>query len=107
VALGTGLGSLVNATVLFVVFERRVGGLRGSDLGGRLLRIAGASLAMAAIVAWAAAELTRVFGTKGIAAHVGVGLIPVVVGVLVYQTLALLLGIPEARTILRLFRRRP
>jgi putative peptidoglycan lipid II flippase len=107
VALGTGLGSLVNATVLFVVFERRVGGLRGSGLAGRLLRIVGAALAMAAVVAWAAAELTRVFGTKGFAAHAAVGLVPVVVGVLVYQALALLLGIPEARTLLRLFRRRP
>ena len=39
VALGTGLGSLVNAGVLLAVFERRVGGLRGAGLGGRLARI--------------------------------------------------------------------
>jgi len=106
VALGTGLGSLVNATVLFVVFERRVGGLRGSGLGGRLLRIVAAALVMGAIVAWTAAELTKALGTKGFTAQAAVGLIPVVVGVFAYQGAALVLRIPEARTVLRLFRRR-
>jgi putative peptidoglycan lipid II flippase len=107
VALGTGLGSLVNAVVLFVVFERRVGGLRGSGLGRRVLRIVGAALVMGAIVFWTAGELTRLLGTKGFLAQAVIGLVPVVVGVVAYEAAALLLKIPEARTVLRLVRPRP
>ncbi len=107
VALGTGLGSFVNALVLFVVFERRVGGLRGSGLGGRLLRVVAASLAMAALAGLAAGQLTRLVGTHGFFAQATVGLVPVVLGVAVYEGLALVLGIPEAKTVLRMLRRRP
>jgi putative peptidoglycan lipid II flippase len=107
VALGTGLGSLVNAAVLFLVFERRVGGLRGAGLGLRLVKVVVAALVMAALAGVVAGQLARLVGTHGLLAQATVGLVPVVVGVAVYEGLALALGIPEARTILRLFGRRP
>ncbi len=106
VALGTGLGALVNAGVLLAVFERRVGGLRRFGLGLRLARIVGASTLMAG-VAWLAARLlTSQLGTTGLLSQVVVGLLPVVVGIVVYQGLALAFGIPEARTILGVLRSR-
>jgi putative peptidoglycan lipid II flippase len=105
VALGTGLGSLVNALVLVFVFERRVGGLWKSGLGGRLLRVSAAALAMSAIAGLAAGQLVRLVGTQGLLAQATVGLAPVLLGVAVYEALALALGIPEARTLVRLVRR--
>ncbi len=106
VALGTGLGALVNAGVLIAVFERRVGGLRRTELAARLARIVAAAAVMAG-AAWAlAGVLTAWLGTHGLLAQVTVGLVPVVMGVVVYQGLALLLGIPEARTIQGLLTRR-
>jgi putative peptidoglycan lipid II flippase len=106
VALGTGLGSLVNAAVLFLVFERRVGGLRGSGLGSRLLRVSGAAVVMAALAAISAQQLARMLGTEGILAQAVVGLAPVALGVAFYEALALALGITEARTVFGILRRR-
>jgi putative peptidoglycan lipid II flippase len=106
VALGTGLGSLVNAAVLFVAFERRVGGLRGAGLGARVVRIVAASLVMAGTAGLVAYQLARLVGTQGPLAQATVGLVPVLLGIVVYEGLALRLGIPEARTVLALLHRR-
>ncbi len=106
VALGTGLGSLVNAAVLFLVFERRVGGLRGAGLGGRVARIVLAALVMAGMAGLVAARLEHIVGTQGLLAQATVGLVPVLLGIVAYEGLALLLGIPEARTILAILRPR-
>jgi len=106
VALGTALGALVNAGLLLTVFERRVGGLRGTGLGVRLVRIVAAAAVMAGAAWLLATELARLVGTQGLLAQATLGLVPVVLGVVVYGGLALLLGIPEARTILTLLRRR-
>jgi putative peptidoglycan lipid II flippase len=106
VALGTSLGALVNATVLLVTFERRVGGLRGAGLASPLMRMAAAAAIMGP-AAWAAAQLMeRMAGTSGLAAQALTGLVPVASGALVYFGVARLLRIPEARSLIGALRRR-
>jgi len=106
IALGTSLGSLVNALVLMATFERTVGGLRGQGLGGRVGRMVAAAAVMAP-AAWAAAVgLERYMGTRGFVAQAVTGLVPVAAGALVYLVVAFALRTPEARTLLDILRRR-
>jgi peptidoglycan biosynthesis protein MviN/MurJ (putative lipid II flippase) len=106
VALGTSLGSLVNAMVLIAAFEGQVGGLRGQGLIGRVGRMAAAAAVMGP-AAWAAGvAIERFVGTQGIVAQAVTGLVPVAAGAALYLGGALLLGIPEARTLLAVVRRR-
>lgn len=107
VALGTSAGSLVNAIVLVVVFERRIGGLLGRGLGGAVARMALAALLMAPAARFAASFLESHVGTHGLMAQLATGLIPVAVGVVVYGFAARLLRIPEAVALVDLARRRP
>ena len=107
VALGTSLGSLANAAVLVVVLERRIGGLLTRDALGRLARMAAASLAMALLLVPLGTWLTAAFGIRGLVAQGLTGLVPVCVGVAAYLTLARLLGIQEAASLLDLVSRRP
>jgi len=106
VALGTALGSIVNATFLAVVFERRLGGLRGHGLVGLFVRMALAAAAMAP-VCWALARgLEGAFGAQGLRAQVLTGLVPVMVGVLVYGLAAWVLRVPQAAMLMDLVLRR-
>jgi putative peptidoglycan lipid II flippase len=106
VALGTSLGSLVNAIVLIVAFEGRVGGLRGQGLTRRVARMAAAAAVMGP-AAWSVARLLdRAVGTAGLAAQAVTGLIPVAAGAVLYLGMARLLRIPEARHLLSLLRRK-
>jgi putative peptidoglycan lipid II flippase len=106
VALGLSLGSLANAGLLLVMLERRVGGILDREVWSRLGRVALAAILMAP-VAWAGAwGLERAVGTRGLLAQAATGLVPVVLGVLVYGALAVLLGLPEARAFLDWLRRR-
>ena len=112
IALGTALGSLVNATVLFGVFQRRTGGLATRDLGISIAKIAVASALLAA-AAWATLRAAAaVVGEGGIVAQLVTGLGPIAVGGAVYFAAAHILHIEEARTIVgavlrRLRPRRP
>jgi len=101
VALGTAFGSLVNAGVLFGVFQRRLGGLVGVGLGRRFLRIGGAATAMVPVAWLASTTLERALGTRGLLAQVLGGLVPVVVGMLAYVGVAVLLKVEEAKTVLQ------
>jgi putative peptidoglycan lipid II flippase len=106
VALGTALGSIVNAGFLATVFERRVGGLRGQGLASRLLRMGAAALAMAPVVWLAAQALASGLGSRGLMAQAVTGIIPVLGGIAVYGTLAWLFRVPEARAFTDHLRRR-
>jgi len=105
VALGTSLGSMLNAAVLLVAFERRVRET-GGGLSKGLARMALAAAVMAPLVWLAAAGLERALGTHGLFAQAITGLVPVVAGVAVYGGAAWLLGIPEAAALWGLLRRR-
>lgn len=106
VALGTALGSIANATLLLGLFEQSVGGLRGHGLGRGLGRIVAAALPMAAAAWLAASTLESRLGTHGLRAQALTGLVPVLLGVIVYLGLARLLRVPEAETLLEAVRRR-
>jgi putative peptidoglycan lipid II flippase len=106
IALGTALGSIANVFVLVGVFEARQGGLVRRVATSSVARTLVAALAMSA-ASWAAAQgLTSAFGTRGLAAKLVVGLVPVVLGVAVYLGASLVLRIPEARELLVSLRRR-
>jgi putative peptidoglycan lipid II flippase len=106
VALGTALGSLLNALVLGLAFEKRVGGLLGHGLLRPVLRMAVAAAVMGAL-AWAsAAGLERAFGTHGLRAQLVTGLLPVCVGVVTYAALTRLFRVPEAEAVLGMVRSR-
>jgi putative peptidoglycan lipid II flippase len=105
VALGTSLGALVDAVILLVVFDRRVG-LRGGGMRAPLTKMAAAAV-MVAPLAWGAARaLEGAVGTSGLAAQGLTGLGPVTVGAAGYLALAGALRIPEAVTLFDILRGR-
>jgi len=106
IALGTAVGSLVNALILALVFQRRVGGLFTGDLAGRLLRMGIAGAAMVPAAWWAALTLEAAFGTRGLTAQLVTGLGPIAVGGLVYGAACWMLRLQEARSILSVVLRR-
>jgi putative peptidoglycan lipid II flippase len=106
IALGTALGSLLNAFVLAGVFQRRVGGLVTPRLSGRLLRMAIAAAAMWPSVWFSLRILEARFGTQGLMAQLVTGLGPIAVGGLVYAVSSRLLRLEEAHAILDAVRRR-
>jgi putative peptidoglycan lipid II flippase len=106
VALGTALGSIVNAAFLATVFERRMGGLRGQGLAARLLRMGAAALLMAPVAWFTAHALTSALGNRSLVAQAVTGIVPVLSGIAAYGALAWLFRVPEARTFADLLRRR-
>jgi peptidoglycan biosynthesis protein MviN/MurJ (putative lipid II flippase) len=106
IALGTALGSLVNAGLLVGLFERRVGGLFGHGLFRPVGRMAASAAAMGALAWLAAAGLERLVGTRGLGAQVATGLLPVAVGVGSYLLLTHVLRVGEADALWRAFRDR-
>jgi putative peptidoglycan lipid II flippase len=106
IALGTALGSLLNAFVLAGMFQRRVGGLVTRRLSWRLLRMAIAAAAMWPAVWFAVRILEARFGTQGLVAQIVTGLAPIAVGAIVYAVVSRLLRLEEAHAILDAIRRR-
>jgi len=106
VALGTALGSLLNALVLAVAFEKKVGGLLGHGLLRPVARMALAAAAMGG-VAWACAVgLERALGTHGLVAQLVTGLIPVCAGIFVYGLLTRLFRVAESEVLFGMVRAR-
>lgn len=106
VALGTALGSLLNALLLLVVLERRLQVVRGHGLSGALGRMLAGALVMAPACWGAARGLEGMLGTRGLLAQALTALGPVVLGVLVYGLVTRLLRLPEVEAVLALARRR-
>lgn len=106
IALGTALGSLVNAVLLVALFQRRVGGLFGHGLLRPVVRMAVASALMGvacrALSAWLEGEL----GATGLQAQLASGLVPVAAGIALYLALTRALGVGEAHVLMALARRR-
>ncbi len=96
IALGTALGSLLNAACLLSVFERRTGGLLGHGLVPGVLRMAVAAALMGVLARLLSAALEQRLGTHGLVAQLASGLLPVVAGTLVYFGLTQLLRVGEA-----------
>ena len=106
IALGTALGSLMNAVVLMSVFQRRIGGLATRALGWAVLRMLAAAVLMGVASVAALRGTEGVLGYRGIVAQLITGLVPVTLGAAVYFLAAHLLHIEEARTIVGAILRR-
>jgi putative peptidoglycan lipid II flippase len=106
IALGTALGSLVNAGLLVALFEKRVGGLLGHGLFRPIARMAAAAASMGGLAWLVAAGLERLVGTGGLVAQLVTGLVPVVAGVLLYVLLTRALAVAEADVLWRMVRDR-
>ena len=105
IALGTALGSVMNAAVLVAVFESRVGGLVRALFSWAMARMALAAAVMAPAAMYAARELEGWFGTHGLRAQLVTGLLPVALGGVVYLAVTGALRVPEAAQLLSLWRR--
>jgi len=99
IALGTALGSLLNAGCLLVVFQRRVGGLLGQGLLRGIARMALAAAVMGVLAWLAAGALERALGTAGLVAQLATGLVPVAAGAALYFALTHLLRVGEAHAL--------
>ncbi len=106
IAIGTALGSLLNAALLVGSFERRVGGLRGHGLLAPILRMAAAAIVMGVAAGAAAAGLESLLGTRGLLARALEALVPVAIGVGLYGLLTRALRVGEADAIWRMLRGR-
>jgi putative peptidoglycan lipid II flippase len=96
IALGTALGSLLNAGLLLGAFERRVGGLFGHGVFRPIVRMLLAAAVMGAVAFALAGFLERVYGSRGLTAQVVTGLVPVAVGIALYAGLTHVLRVGEA-----------
>ena len=99
IALGTALGSLVNASMLIGVFQRRTGGLVTRPLLVAMAKIVAASGAMGAVAYLALGAAERLTGHEGLIAQLVTGMGPILAAGAVYFAAAHLLRIEEARTI--------
>jgi putative peptidoglycan lipid II flippase len=106
IALGTAFGSLLNATLLVVVFQRKLGGLLGHGLFRGLLRMALAAGLMGLAARLVADALERSMGTRGLTAQLATGLVPVAVGGAFYFGLTHVLRVGEAHALRMLVFRR-
>ena len=102
IALGTALGSIMNAAVLIAVFQSRVGGIVRELFSSTLARMVLAAAVMAPTAWYAARLLEERFGTRGLRAQLVTGLIPVALGGAIYVGLTALLRVAEAAELLGL-----
>jgi putative peptidoglycan lipid II flippase len=99
IALGTALGSLINAFVLLAVFQRRVGGLTTRAFGWALFKMVAAAGLMGGASLLALRGTESFVGHSGLVAQLVTGLVPVAIGGAVYAVAAHLMHVDEARTI--------
>ena len=105
IALGTGLGSIVQAGLLLAIFEREHRGLGGLPVLGGVLRMTAAAAAMVPCSWLTLAACEHALGTRGLLAQLVTGLLPIGVGALSYLLAARLLGLPEVDALLHRRRR--
>jgi putative peptidoglycan lipid II flippase len=106
IALGTALGSLVNATLLVALFQKRVGGLFGHGLLRPVSGMVLAAVLMGAASRGLSVWLESIVGTSGLLAQLATGLLPVGVGVVLYLAITHALKVGEAHVLLGLLTRR-
>jgi putative peptidoglycan lipid II flippase len=105
VALGTAAGSLLNALLLALAFERRQGGLLRRDVGVALAKMSLAALGMTLLVLAARQALVGAFPQDRLSAQLMTALVPIVLGAVVYLLAARALGLEEVGAAASAFRR--
>jgi putative peptidoglycan lipid II flippase len=103
-ALGTSLAALVNFSVLAFAFQRQIHGLFKRDLVLPLVKITVAAAVMGVVV-WFVSGWVEARPGTGVAVFAAKALLPIVAGIAVYFGAARALGVDEARTLVRRFRR--
>jgi len=106
-AVGTSIAALVNFSVLAIAFQHQLRGLFTRDLVLPVIRIIAASAVMAAVV-WLVSsrmELLTVAGRRSVSLFALQAFAPIAAGIAVYFAAARVLGVEEARTLVRRFRR--
>ncbi len=106
IAIGTALGSLLNAALLVAVFQKRVGGLFGHGLFRPIARMLLAAVVMGVAARGLAGWLEGRFGAEGLGAQLWTGLVPVAAGTLVYLGITRALKVGEADVLVSLVTRR-
>ncbi len=111
IALGTALGSVVNALILVGVLHRRLrrdgaGPLVGLPMVGAFARMALAASAMAPVCLLSLWFLESRMGTEGLLARLLTGLVPIGLGGAVYFGMAALLRLHEMGSVVAAVRRR-
>jgi putative peptidoglycan lipid II flippase len=102
-AVGTSIAALVNAGVLIYAFEKRIRGFVSRELLVPFAKILVAAAVMAAAV-WVTTSRLELLPNHGTATSAIKALVPIVVGVGVYFTVARALRMQEAVTLLKRFR---
>jgi putative peptidoglycan lipid II flippase len=106
VALGTSLAATVNFAVLAIAWKRLHGGLGGAGIYRQLLRVALASVVVAA-VAWGALRgVSAIAPGHGFGRQLARALVPIVAAVPAYFVAARALGVRELDEVLKALRRR-
>ena len=98
-ALANSLATAVEATLLFVLMRRRMGGIHGAEVGRAFAQAAAATLGMGLALVW----------WKYVAAGLGplaISLGGILLGTLIYAGAALALRIPEVWLVVNLARQR-
>lgn len=94
-ALGTALAAILNFSILYGAFHRRIARLPHGELLAYLARI-GVAAAVMGVAVWATATgAERAFGHATLAPRLIAALGPVVVGAVVYGAVCSLLRVPE------------
>ena len=103
-AVGTSIAALANFSVLTFAFQRQIHGLFTRDLVIPFLKIAAASLVMAAAI-WLVSSRLELLARAGTGMFAIKAFVPIVIGALVYFAAARAFGVAEARTLVSRFRR--
>jgi putative peptidoglycan lipid II flippase len=103
-ALGTSVAATVNLLVLVTAFQIQIKNLLTRELFAALARIVGASLAMGVAVYFLSARL-ELISSHALVVRFLKALGPVAAGAAVYFLAAQVLGLDEAQTLVRRFRR--
>jgi putative peptidoglycan lipid II flippase len=103
-AVGTSIAALVNFFVLAFAFQHQVRGLLSRELLLPVLRILAASAVMAAVV-WLVSSRMELLTGRSVSMFAVQAFVPIAAGIAVYFGAARVLGVEEARTLVRRFRR--
>ena len=104
-ALGTAAAALINFAILYVMFHRKITGIKHISLVAYALRIGIAATSMGAIAWLCNHRLERAIGTDSLLAQLAGVFAPVFAGVLAYGITCWILRVKELQPFLRRIRR--
>jgi peptidoglycan biosynthesis protein MviN/MurJ (putative lipid II flippase) len=104
-AVATSISYAANFAVLYILLGQRFGALWDRAFSGALLRMTVAAVAMAAVAYAAYLPVLGYFPEDTLLSRASCVVIPMVVAIIVYLSLAWYFGIPELRSFAKLLAR--